>query len=513
MKHLYALRWPQGGAGIFRHVAGLLLLLLGLATAATAQMTYTTVGQAVSQGGNCYQITPPVNSAVGAFWSNSTITLASNFDLSFSTSIGGADGIMFVLHSGAANANPNSVGSGLNYYGSGNSVLDKSLGLELDTYNSGSGGTYNDPSDSHLALVKNGSSLPIVPPVNIPVTGTRTLRLVWTASTTTLVVFLDGVQRMSLTENLVATTFANNPNVRFGFTGACGGAVAQQNVCLGALTYTLTPPPPAITSLSPTSAPAGTSVTLTGTDLTGATSVRVNGVAVTPTSVTSTSLSFVVPAGASATPSITVTTPGGTSAASTAFTVLLNVAGTSPAANARTAPTASSATAVTFTEPVTAASAASLKVFSSQLGGRKAGTVTVAGSTASFAATASTLRTSFKPGETVTVTVPASVQNAGGLAVSKRVYQFTTAVGGPGRGNFTGTHNASISNSIQFVTVGDLDGDGDLDLLTANTGTALVTVRFNDGTGTYSGGATSRWAAPPREWCWATLTATATSTL
>jgi hypothetical protein len=243
---------------------------------------------------------------------------------------------------------------------------------------------------------------------------------------------------------------------------------------------------PTISSFSPVSGVAGTPVTLSGTNLSGATSVRVNGVAVTPTNVTATSLSFVVPARASATQSITVTTPGGTSAASTAFAVLLQVASTSPAANARTAPTANSATAVTFTEPVSAASAASLKVFSAQLGGKKAGTVTVSGSTASFAATASTPRTNFKPGETVSVSVPATILGAGGLAATPYVYQFTTTVGGTGRGNFQ--PGADIPNpAAGEVVAADFNGDGILDL--ADTGGGLQ-VRLGTGGGSY-GTATS----------------------
>ena len=244
-------------------------------------------------------------------------------------------------------------------------------------------------------------------------------------------------------------------------------------------------PLPTITSFSPTSGVAGTSINLTGTGLTGATSVSVNGVAVTPTGVSGTSLTFVVPAGASATQSITVTSPNGTSAASTAFTVLLRVASTSPVANARTAALANSATAVTFTEPVTAASAASLKVFSAQLGGLKAGTVTAAGSTASFAATASTVRTNFKPGETVGVTVPATVLGAGGLASAKRVYQFTTVVGGLGRGNFLPGSNVALGYSTSVAT-GDVNGDGYLDVLT--TGSSAVNVQLNNGSGTFSSG-------------------------
>ena len=289
---------------------------------------------------------------------------------------------------------------------------------------------------------------------------------------------------------------------------------------------------PTSTSFAPTSGAAGTPVTLTGTNLAGATTVTVNGVAVTPTNVSAGSLTFVVPAGASATQSITVTTPSGTGPANTTFTVVLRVASTSPAANAVTAPTTNSATAVTFTEPVTLASAANLKVFSAQLGGKKAGTVAVAGTTASFAATAGTVRTNFMPGEVVSVTVPATITSAGGLAAQKRVYQFTTATGGTGRGFFLPGSNLSatgvsdvlaadfnndgildlvdnsdagvirlgtgggnygtasslpglVAGQIRGLTAGDLDNDGDLDLVATRT-TGFIAVLRNDGTGAFT---------------------------
>jgi uncharacterized protein (DUF2141 family) len=74
----------------------------------------------------------------------------------------------------------------------------------------------------------------------------------------------------------------------------------------------LPPPVPTLTSLSPTSGPVSTSVTLTGTNFTGATGVRFNGTltAVTVTSATTATAS--VPAGAT-TGSVTLTTPGGPS--------------------------------------------------------------------------------------------------------------------------------------------------------------------------------------------------------
>ncbi|MBF9143181.1 M36 family metallopeptidase [Hymenobacter properus] len=78
----------------------------------------------------------------------------------------------------------------------------------------------------------------------------------------------------------------------------------------------LTPlPVPVITLLSPNSGTVGTSVTITGTDLTGATGLTLNGAAIAVgaiTANTATSLTFTLPAGAT-TGLLTVTTPYGTS--------------------------------------------------------------------------------------------------------------------------------------------------------------------------------------------------------
>jgi hypothetical protein len=77
---------------------------------------------------------------------------------------------------------------------------------------------------------------------------------------------------------------------------------------------------PTITSFSPTAGPVGTTVTITGTNLTGATSVKFNGVTATITSNTATQIVTKVPTGATTGP-ITVTTDSGTATSSTNFTV------------------------------------------------------------------------------------------------------------------------------------------------------------------------------------------------
>ena len=77
---------------------------------------------------------------------------------------------------------------------------------------------------------------------------------------------------------------------------------------------------PTITSFSPTSGNIGTSVVITGTNLTGVTAVRFNGVTATFSANTATSVTAVVPSGAT-TGRIVVVTPGGTATSATDFTV------------------------------------------------------------------------------------------------------------------------------------------------------------------------------------------------
>ena len=78
---------------------------------------------------------------------------------------------------------------------------------------------------------------------------------------------------------------------------------------------------PTITSFTPASGSTGTSVTITGTNLTGVTAVKFNGTTATFTPSTATSVVAKVPAGAT-TGKITVTTPVATATSATDFTVV-----------------------------------------------------------------------------------------------------------------------------------------------------------------------------------------------
>ncbi len=84
--------------------------------------------------------------------------------------------------------------------------------------------------------------------------------------------------------------------------------------------FTSSTPAPTVTNVNPTSGTTagGTSVTITGTNLSGATSVHFGATAGTINTNTATTITATSPAGAAATVDITVTTGGGTSATSSA---------------------------------------------------------------------------------------------------------------------------------------------------------------------------------------------------
>jgi hypothetical protein len=106
-------------------------------------------------------------------------------------------------------------------------------------------------------------------------------------------------------------------------SGASNGSISvttSGGTATSSGTFTVTAPAPRLTSFSPTSGPAGASVTITGSNLTGATAVKFSGASASFVVNSDAQITATVPAGASTGP-ISVTTPGGTATTSASYTV------------------------------------------------------------------------------------------------------------------------------------------------------------------------------------------------
>ena len=164
-----------------------------------------------------------------------------------------------------------------------------------------------------------------------------------------------------------------------------------------------TTPAPALTAFAPTSGSAGTSVTITGSDLTGATAVRFNGTTASFSVSSDTQISATVPAGAATGP-ISVTTPSGTATSSASFTV------TTPA------PTLSAFA------PTSGPVGTSVKITGTNLTG--ATDVKFNGTSAAFSVDSNTQITATVP--TGASSGPTSVTTAAGTATSSASFTVTT---------------------------------------------------------------------------------------
>ncbi len=122
-----------------------------------------------------------------------------------------------------------------------------------------------------------------------------------------------------LVQRPLAPVQANVRYVRLLFTSASSIGSPIQMTSAGVYYFNCVVP--TITQLNPTSGPVGTSVTITGTNLTGASAVRFNGtLATTFSAVSATSVTATVPAGAT-TGTVSITTPNGTAVSTGSFTV------------------------------------------------------------------------------------------------------------------------------------------------------------------------------------------------
>ena len=232
-------------------------------------------------------------------------------------------------------------------------------------------------------------------------------------------------------------------------------------------------PPPTVSTISPTTGIVGQVITVTGTDLATVSQIAFNGAVAAPNAGgTNTSFTVPVPVGATTGP-LTVTTNGGSATSSQTFTVISApaISSFSPGRNALAVPLSPPSVAVTFTQPITSASAPNVHIFSGQRGGLIANTPSVSGNTATYVPTRN-----FKAGEVVSVTVPSTVQDSYGQAVSNpQVYQFTTKTqNGTGVFNITPGIDPVVGTNPSNEVLADLDGDSKLDLAVVNYGSSTA---------------------------------------
>jgi hypothetical protein len=140
-----------------------------------------------------------------------------------------------------------------------------------------------------------------------------------------------------------------------------------------------------------------------------------------------------------------------------------SITNSTPARHTNTAPI-NTDIGVTFSQPIDASTASAVKVYSTQAEGVKKGSYSTDNTTLTFKPASS-----FKPGEKVSVSIPATVHSTANSAVKRQVYQFTTATGGIGRAqNFRVGPTLSAGGTCFGLATGDVDGDGDLDIVEIN---------------------------------------------
>lgn len=152
----------------------------------------------------------------------------------------------------------------------------------------------------------------------------------------------------------------------------------------------------------------------------------------------------------------------------------------------------SNAVTVSFSQPMqnTVVTQQAVRIFSQQRGGLMFGSTrgiaTVSGNTINFDPIHD-----FKPGETLYVTTTTGATAVSGTPLAHGyVHQFTTATGGTGTGTFVPGAHVLDSLGLEFrsIVVGDIDSDGDLDVIVGDLFNGTARVCFNNGRGSFSSG-------------------------
>ncbi|MBO6792631.1 MAG: VCBS repeat-containing protein [Balneolaceae bacterium] len=101
---------------------------------------------------------------------------------------------------------------------------------------------------------------------------------------------------------------------------------------------------------------------------------------------------------------------------------------------------------------------------------------------------------SFRAGEIITVTITTGVENSTGSSLTyPKTYSFSAKAEGAGYFSYSGEFSV-FPNYVSQLEGMDLDGDGDLDQV--GTYNDKISIRFNDGSGTFGFGSTTEYNMP-----------------
>ncbi len=198
------------------------------------------VGNAYLSSEDCFVLTSASEFQLGAVWFNQQLDLSDSFEMELLVNFGssdanGADGMVFIMQQVGINA-LGEAGGGMGFGG-----FQPSFGVEMDTYQNQDLG---DPFQDHMALLVNGNVNHFTPgnllgPVNIDAGGGNVedgqdhfFKLTWDPVLDVVKVFFDCELRLELNIDLVEDVFNGNPEVFWGFSGATGGLVNVQSVCI-----------------------------------------------------------------------------------------------------------------------------------------------------------------------------------------------------------------------------------------------------------------------------------------
>ncbi|UYQ93119.1 PKD domain-containing protein [Chitinophaga horti] len=217
----------------------LITVLLFCAQLCLAQNNYILNGSAQQKSCNCYQLTADQGNQSGTAWNRNKISLTNSFVYTFDVNLGckdnnGADGIGFILQTQGTSLGAS--GQGIGFAG-----VSPSVGILIDTWQNNN---ESDPPYDHVAIQINGVSNHsdtahnLAGPVtalpnsdNIEDCNWHIFKVSWDAATQLLTVDMDGVNRLSLTKDLVTDVFNGDPMVYWGFAGSTGGSSNLQQFC------------------------------------------------------------------------------------------------------------------------------------------------------------------------------------------------------------------------------------------------------------------------------------------